>query len=67
MSVAIVSLITYMIADSVTTAKRTKENQIAWNEYSKDMSPIEKYGLYFEWCLARKLENGWKYFYFPIM
>ena len=40
--VGILFLTLYLITDKIITEKRLKENQIAWDEYSKNMSKSEK-------------------------
>ena len=63
--VGILFLTLYLIADKIITAKRLKENQIAWDEYSRNMSKSEKDACYLEWCNERKRQMGWRFFYFP--
>lgn len=61
----ILFLTLYLIADKIITEKRLKENQISWDEYSKNMSKSEKDACYLKWCNERKMQMGWSYFYFP--
>jgi len=58
-------LIIYLMVDRVITKKRLRENQLAWNEYSKNMTFDEKIDCYIDWCKQRKLEKGWRFYYFP--
>ena len=55
----------HFVSDRIITSKRLKDNQKAWDEYSKGMTFNEKLNVYNDWCKKRKLEKGWKYFYFP--
>lgn len=55
----------WIVVYKIIAAKRLKENQIAWNEYSKNMSKSEKDACYLEWCNERKMKMGWSAFYFP--
>lgn len=57
----------YFLLDAIITRKRLKENQIAWDEYSKDMSYMEKMEIFPEWLESRKLEKGWSFYYIPRM
>lgn len=63
--VGILFLTLYLIADKIIAEKRLKENQIAWDEYSKNMSKFEKDDCFLEWCNERKMQMGWRFFYFP--
>lgn len=63
--VGILFLTLYLIADKIITTKRLKENQIAWDEYSRNMSKSEKDACYLKWCNERKMQMGWSFFYFP--
>lgn len=63
--VGILFLTLYLITDKIITEKRLKENQIAWDEYSKNMSKSEKDDCYLEWYNERKMQMGWSNFYFP--
>lgn len=53
--------------DRIVTRKRVAENQRAWDEYSKGMTKEEKRSVYSTWCELRRVENGWKHYYFPRM
>ena len=64
-SICILFIFCYWIFDRIIAAKRLKENQIAWDEYSKNMSKSEKDDCYLEWCNERKMQMGWRFFYFP--
>ena len=67
------SLIAFIIVliiwgiDYIITRKRLKENQKAWDEYSKGMTMDEKDKAYMEWCRRRRYEKRWEFFYFPRM
>lgn len=63
----ILILTVYWIVDSIITNKRLKQNQIAWDEFSKNMSCKDKKQCYLEWCHKRKIEKGWRNYYFPKM
>lgn len=63
----ILILTVYWIVDSIITNKRLKQNQIAWDEFSKNMSCKDKKQCYLEWCHKRKIEKGWHNYYFPKM
>lgn len=63
----ILILTVYYIVDSAITNKRLKQNQIAWDEFSKNMSCKDKKQCYLEWCHKRKIEKGWHNYYFPKM
>ena len=60
-------LTVYFIVGRIIDNKRLKETQTAWDEYSKNMSKQEKDACFIEWCTERKIENRWKFFYFPRM
>ena len=60
-------LTVYFIVDRIIDNKRLKETQTAWDEYSKNMSKREKDACFIEWCVERKIENGWKFYCFPRM
>ncbi len=62
---AITFLFLYQVIDEIITNKRLKENQILWNEYSKNMTFNEKMDCYLYWCKQRKVEKGWRNYYFP--
>lgn len=64
-SICILFIFCYWIFDRIITTKRLKENQIAWDEYSRNMSKSEKDACYLEWCNERKMQMGWRFFYFP--
>lgn len=63
--VAFLIIFVYIKADDIITGKRLRENRLAWNEYSKNMTDYEKEEVYLKWCKQRKLEKGWNYYYFP--
>ena len=60
-------IVTILLVDKIVTIKRLEENQIAWDEYSKDMTFDEKNQCYLEWCERRKAEKHWEHYYFPRM
>lgn len=64
-SICILFIFCYWIFDRIITTKRLKENQIAWDEYSRNMNKSEKDACYLEWCNERKMQMGWSFFYFP--
>ena len=64
---AICSTVTILLVDKAISSKRLEENQIAWNEYSKEMTFDEKLEHYIKWCERRKVEKGWGNYYFPRM
>lgn len=64
---AICLTVTILLIDKAISNKRLEENQIAWNEYSKEMTFDEKLEHYIEWCERRKVEKGWENYYFPRM
>ena len=64
-SIGIIFILCYLIVDKIITTKRLKENQIAWDEYSRNMNKSEKDACYLEWCNERKMQMGWRLFYFP--
>lgn len=51
--------------DNLITRKRLKNNQIAWDEYSKNMTYKEKLDYYVDWVEQNKIKNGWKHYYLP--
>ena len=55
----------YFFIDRTITEKRIQENQKEWDEYSKGMTDDEKADCYFNWCEQRKIEKGWRFYYFP--
>lgn len=55
----------YFMVDRIITTKRIKENQKAWEEFSKGMTEYEKMDCHIEWCERRKMEKGWRFYYFP--
>ena len=57
----------HFIVDRIITTIRLRDNQKAWDEYSKGMTLNEKINVYDEWCRRRKIEKHWKFFYFPRM
>lgn len=63
--IAATFLIVYLAIDSYITNKRLKENQLAWDEFSKDLSDIEKREVLLYWLEKRQIEKGWKYKYIP--
>lgn len=63
--IGLLYLIIYIVIDNLITRKRVKQNQIAWDKYSKNMTYWEKQDCYLDWCTRRKLENGWRFYYFP--
>ena len=64
-SIGILFVFCYRIFNGIITAKRLKESQIAWDEYSKNMSKSEKDDCYLKWCNEQKMQMGWSNFYFP--
>ncbi len=64
---AFLILFVYIKVDDIITGERLRENQLAWNEYSKNMTDNEKMEVYLKWCKLRKYEKGWKYYYYPGM
>lgn len=64
-AIASMILLGYLIADRIYTWKKLEENQIAWDEFSKDMAFDEKLDVYLEWCEERKAKTGNSYYYFP--
>lgn len=60
-------VVIYYLVDRGITNKRLKENQIAWDNFSKNMTYNEKICCYLKWCQERKIEKGWSDFYFPKM
>ena len=65
--IGIIFLWAYLIVDKIITSIRLRDNQKAWNEYSKGMTLSEKLDVYNEWCRRRKIEKHWEFFYFPKM
>ena len=65
--IGLLFLLIYFTDDNLITRKRLKDNQIAWDEYSNGMTFSEKNDCYLDWCTNRKLENGWRFYYFPRM
>lgn len=63
--IGLLYLIIYIVIDNLITRKRVKQNQIAWDKYSKNMTYREKQDCYLDWCIQRKAENGWRFYYFP--
>lgn len=55
----------YYFADRITTNKRIKENQIAWDSFSKNMTQNEKLECYLKWCDEQKYTKKWQNYYFP--
>ena len=64
---AICLTVTILLIDKAVSNKRLEENQIAWNECSKEMAFDEKLEHYIKWCERRKVEKGWENYYFPRM
>ena len=58
-------LAAWFVSDAIITSKRIKENQIAWNEYSKGMTAEEKLDCFADFLYERRMEKGWKFFYIP--
>lgn len=58
-------LVIYLVTDRIILHKRLKETQIAWDEYSKDMTRQERSENYLEWCENHREEKGYRLFYFP--
>lgn len=56
----------YLTVDTVLTHKRLKENQNAWDEYSKDMTWQEREEQYLRWVQRRRIQKRWNRWYFPI-
>lgn len=57
--------IIYYFVDRIVTNKRIKENQIAWDNFSKNMTYDEKIECYLKWCNEQRWQNGWHNYYFP--
>lgn len=57
--------IIYYFVDRIVTNKRIKENQIAWDNFSKNMTYDEKIKYYLKWCNEQKWKKGWHHYYFP--
>lgn len=65
-TIAIMAIPTiYYFADRIITNKRIKENQIAWDNFSKNMTRNEKLECYLEWCDEQKYKKKWQNYYFP--
>lgn len=66
---AIIAIMTiptiYYFADRIVTNKRIRENQIAWDNFSKNMAQNEKIECYLKWCDEQKYKKGWRNYYFP--
>jgi hypothetical protein len=65
--VGLLFLAAWFVFYTIITNKRIKDNQQAWNEYSKNMSHDEKLGCFIDFLYARKAENGWEFLYIPKM
>lgn len=55
----------YLTIDKIILHKRLKETQIAWDEYSKNMTWQERNENYLTWCEEYKYRKGWGHYYFP--
>lgn len=62
---AILFILVFVAWDRYITQIRLKQNQKAWDEYSKGMSFSEKLDSYEQFCEEQKVKNGWNYYYFP--
>ena len=62
---AILFILVFVVLDRYITQTRVKQNQKAWDEYSKGMSFSEKLDSYEQFCEEQKLKNEWDYYYFP--
>ena len=65
--IAAVFLLTLYFADRIITGKRLRENQSAWDNYCKDMTFSERLECFDDWVLQRKYEEGWGFYYIPLM
>lgn len=50
--------IIYYFVDRIVTNKRIKENQIAWDNFSKNMTYDEKIECYLKWCNEQRWKKG---------
>ena len=64
---AILFVLVLIVWDRYITQTRIKQNQKAWDEYSKGMSFSEKLDIYEQFCEEQKMKNGWKFYYSPKM
>ena len=65
--IAAVFLLASYFADRIITGKRLRENQVAWDNYCKDMTFSERLDCFADWILQRQCETGWKHKYIPYM
>lgn len=65
--IGLVFLSVYFIADTLTTRKKLKRNQLLWDEYSKNMTFDEKIDCFSDWLKYNKEKHGDNFYYIPKM
>ena len=65
--IGMVFLFILYFTDRIITQKRLRKNQIAWDNYCKDMTFSERLDCFNDWLPQRRYEEGWGFYYIPLM